>query len=50
MLPFWSGPGQISPSGCWVWFCGCYMYSGRTLCSLAWQVVTEWEHDRHLVG
>lgn len=46
----WSPPGEISANGCWVFFDGPWMYVGDTLRALVWQMVTEWRHDRHLVG
>lgn len=27
-----------------------YLYWGKTLPSLLWVMITEWRHDKHLVG
>lgn len=47
---FWSPPGEISATGCWVLFHGPYLYTGAT----PWSALRQWacEHgdDRHLVG
>jgi hypothetical protein len=46
-------PGVVSPGPCW-----CCAYDGvpgylhlhESLFRLLWQVITEFRHDRHLVG
>ena len=40
----------ISPVPAWVLIDGPYLYVHSSLCGLLWQVVTEWRHDKHLVG
>ena len=50
MTLFRERPGVISPGPCWVLFAGCHMYTSPTLLGLARVVLTEWAHDRHLVG
>jgi len=34
----------------WVFIQGPYLYIDITLGRLIWQVIKEWQHDRHLVG
>jgi hypothetical protein len=42
--------GVISPHAVWVFFDSYYMYVAPTLWGLLKQVVTEWRHDKHIVG
>ena len=42
--------GVISPDPRWVCFESHYMYDSDTLVGLVWLIVTEWRHDRHIVG
>ena len=50
MKLFWSPPGEISTTGCWVLIEGPYLYTGLTLWRLFVEVVTGWRSDKHLVG
>jgi len=42
--------GVISLGPCWVCFYDCYMHADESLAGLIWSLVTEFRHDRHLVG
>lgn len=42
--------GMISLGPCWVCFYPGYLHAHDTLLGLLWQVVTEYKHDKHLVG
>jgi hypothetical protein len=48
--PWWSPPGETSEDGQWFWSRNGWLYNADTLIVLLWVVLTEWEHDRHLVG
>jgi hypothetical protein len=50
MKIFKEKPGVISVKHCWVAIGGGYMYIEDTLLGLIWLLITEWKHDRHLVG
>ena len=40
----------ISEKPMWVCFHSGYMYTGDTLFHLLYQMLTEWNYDKHLVG
>ena len=42
--------GMISEGPIWILFEDCYMYTDSSLVRLVWIVLTQWRHDRHLVG
>lgn len=42
--------GVISKGPCWCAYFGGYLYIEDTLLKLLWVMLTEWKHDRHLVG
>jgi hypothetical protein len=42
-------PGVISPGFCWCATYGCWMHCTGSLVGL-WSLITEWQHDRHVVG
>lgn len=46
----WSPPGEISGEGCWVIVGESHLYIAGTWLGVVWLAVTEWCHDRHLVG
>ena len=50
MLIFRERAGVISKQPCWVCWYGCWLHTADSLLALLWSVVTEWKHDRHLVG
>jgi hypothetical protein len=35
---------------CWLDHGMCWLYTGNSYFDVLWQLVTEWKHDRHLVG
>lgn len=48
-------PGVISEGPCWcIWVWEkrglTWLYTGETLLQTLWWLVTDWKHDRHLVG
>ena len=43
-----SPPGEISADGCWVIFHHRWMYIGDSVSEALWQMVHEWQHDKHL--
>lgn len=43
-------PGVISPNSCWVCFYDCYMHADESLIKLLYSIITEFKHDKHLVG
>lgn len=45
-----SKPKEISPDPTWCCYSAGYLYIHDWLIGLVWQVLTEWKHDRHLVG
>lgn len=49
-LLFRERAGVISPGPCWVITYDCYMHCDENLLRLLWNVITEYKHDRHLVG
>lgn len=42
--------GVIGHGACWVCFHRSYLYTHDTLPGLLWLMLTEWNHDRHLIG
>jgi len=50
MKIFREKPGIISEDACWVGLHDCYLYVEDTLVELLVTILTEWKHDRHLVG
>lgn len=34
----------------WICFHSYYMYTGNTLIKLIWQIITEWNNDKHSIG
>ena len=42
--------GVFSLDPVWVCFESHYMYDADTLITLIWLIITEWRHDRHLIG
>ncbi len=43
--------GVISEKAIWILYLhGCYMYGHETLWGLFKLLITEWKHDKHLVG
>lgn len=42
--------GVISENDCWVAMYAGHMHIEDTLLKLLWSLLTEWKHDRHLVG
>ena len=42
--------GVISPTPCWIATYDCYLHTNNTLMGLLWSLLTEYKHDRHLVG
>ena len=42
--------GLISKDPVWVWGRNGYLYIHETLPGLLWQIISEWEDDKHLVG
>lgn len=49
-LIFKEKSGVISEDPCWVIFKDGYMYCHDTLPQVLWQFVTEYKHDKHIVG
>lgn len=49
-LIFQERPGVVSEGPCWVCMYDCYLHIEDTLPRLLWNVLTEFRHDRHLVG
>lgn len=50
-LKIWrSKPGEIGPDRHWCATYSCYLHIEDSLFGLLWNLVTEWEDDRHLVG
>ena len=48
---FWKEKaGVICPTECWVAVHSCWMHTGSSFFDVAWNVITEWKNDRHLVG
>lgn len=43
-------PGVIGDTAAWCASDGGWLYSHDSLPGLLWQVITEWRHDRHIVG
>ena len=50
MKIFKEKPGVISRNACWVCLHKEYLYTSSTLLGLLRKVITEWNHDLHLVG
>jgi len=42
--------GVISQNKIWVLYLHGYLYCNESLFKLIWEFITEYEHDRHLVG
>jgi hypothetical protein len=42
--------GVISEGRCWICVSNGYLYIEDTLLKLLWVLITEWKHDKHLVG
>lgn len=42
--------GVISSVPIWIFFDSCWMYEDESLLRLFWKVITEWRHDRHIIG
>lgn len=42
--------GVISEGPVWVCKYSCYLHASRSLLALIWNVLTEYKHDRHIVG
>jgi len=50
-LVFWKEkPGVISPGPVWCCVYDCYLHTHDSLLLLIWEVITEFRHDRHVVG
>ena len=47
---FREDPGVISSGPRWVCFYDCYMHADESLPRLIWSLITEFRHDRHLIG
>ena len=43
-------PMVISKEAIWVGIHTCYLYTHSSLVGLLWIMLTEWKHDKHLVG
>ena len=43
-------PGVISIGPCWCYLRGCYLYTAAGPLRLLWQIVTQWQDDRHIAG
>jgi hypothetical protein len=41
-------PWASEPVLVWVIIDGCYLYVGTSFWRLAWTLLTEWRHDKHL--
>lgn len=50
MKLFREKPGIISEEPVWVLFWGPYMHINASLLGLAWEFITEYQDDRHLIG
>jgi len=50
MRIFREKPGVIGPRACWVAIDRPWLYMADTLPGLLWQILTQWRHDRHMVG
>lgn len=46
----WSPPGEISEDGCWVIWHREFMYIASSRLGVLWQFLTEYGHDRHMIG
>lgn len=47
----WEPAGVVSECACWLITHRCWMYGpSRTLRQCVWEMLTQWQHDRHLVG
>lgn len=42
--------GQISEGPCWACWYGCWGHFTDGFFELIWNVITEYKHDRHLIG
>ena len=42
--------GVISRDPIWVIFYSCYMYTADTLLGVLWLFITEFKHERHMIG
>lgn len=50
-MKFWKEkPGVISESSIWVCSYSCYLHIHESLIRLILEVITQYKHDRHLVG
>lgn len=44
-------PGVICPGSCWcASYFGCYLHVRESFLGLLWELITQFRHERHIVG
>jgi len=47
---FKESPGIISKDSCWIIYKGNFMYIHTYLLGAIWQMITNWNNEKHLIG